>query len=60
VDRVRRYVGLYRRLTARRRGSGSDDTDEVRDYVCTLCGARFAERAVVVCPECRGFVKRRE
>ncbi|WP_135852305.1 hypothetical protein [Halorussus salinus] len=57
---------LLRRLAERRRrGGGTDEpgdsTDDARDYVCTLCGARFAERAVVVCPKCRGFVvERRE
>jgi rubrerythrin len=69
VGRVCAPVRLFRRLAERRgRGTdgggdsidaGSDDTDEGRNYVCTLCGARFAERAVVVCPECRGFVVER-
>ncbi|UPW02183.1 hypothetical protein M0R88_08830 [Halorussus gelatinilyticus] len=49
---------LFRRLAERRRRSGG--ADDGGRYVCTLCGARFDERAVVVCPECRGFVVRRQ
>ncbi|UPV76084.1 hypothetical protein M0R89_08510 [Halorussus limi] len=46
-------MGIFRRLAERRRkGNGGR-------YVCTLCGATFEERAVVVCPKCRGFVVER-
>ncbi|WP_435180841.1 hypothetical protein [Halorussus sp. AFM4] len=41
---------IFSRLAQRRRrGDGGE-------YVCTLCGATFEERSVVVCPLCRGFV----
>ncbi|WP_166035499.1 FmdB family zinc ribbon protein [Halorussus pelagicus] len=46
-------MGIFRRLAERRRG------DDEGEYVCTLCGETFDSRAVVVCPECRGFVERR-
>jgi hypothetical protein len=45
---------LFRRFAERRPSS-----KEGR-YVCTLCGARFEDRMVVICPECRGFVVERE
>ncbi|MFC7081722.1 hypothetical protein [Halorussus caseinilyticus] len=41
---------IFSRLVERRR------ENDGKKYVCTLCGATFDERAVVVCPKCRGFV----
>ncbi|NHN61016.1 MULTISPECIES: hypothetical protein [Halorussus] len=41
---------IISRLAKRRRPR------ENGEYVCTLCGATFEERSVVVCPKCRGFV----
>jgi len=45
---------IFSRLAERRRG------DDGRKYVCTLCGATYEKRSVVICPKCRGFVVARE
>ncbi len=53
VGRVVTVVGIFDRFIERR---GKSDGG---NYVCTLCGATFEERTVVVCPKCRGFVVKR-
>ncbi|WP_276299793.1 hypothetical protein [Halorussus lipolyticus] len=55
--RVRSVFDAMRILT---RLAGRRRADDGRKYVCTLCGATYDERSVVVCPKCRGFVVARE